>query len=485
LHTNMIKEHAPQTAPLTLRAGCKQLFLDDHLIATARNVRRTMHEARKDPQNPLLLPDKPWESQELLLFGSVIHEPDGRWRMWYMNHHHEDSPTPDSRNRRHGVGYAESKDGITWHKPEFNFQTFRGKPTNIVLGTKTHETFREFHGVIRDDSDPDPARRYKTFFHSIDFGLDGTVGGTGRWYFTACSPDGIHWGDVRQIEVANEVNPDIGQFTYDPIEKRYVIWARSRYASDAVRARAPKGWFGRAVNLLTSKDFIHWEDHGVAMAADLDDPPAMDIYSMAAFRYGDLWVGLPQVYHQQPDNHALDIQLACSRNGIDWTRLMEHKAILPLGDIGEWDRFNHNTATELVAFEDELRLYYSGRTYRHGGYKGPDTGHRFAGIGLARWRMDGFVSMDASFDEGVIETKLVCLNSADLRINAKADYGTVEIEVLDSHDNLIARSLPITEDRVNTGVEWDSKHGQGLPDRTPIRLRFRLRNAQLYAFWCD
>jgi len=470
--------------PIRLERGRRQLFLDDHIVESCQGVRRRFHVARKDPRNPLVVPDKPWESGEIMLYGSVIREADGSWRMWYLTHSNRGEP-PSDRNRVHAAAYAESQDGIHWNKPALDIMPWGDLGTNRVMGPFLHREFREFHGVIRDDNDPDPNRRYKAVFHTIAAGEDGHVAAAGRRYFTTCSPDGIHWTDVREIPVQPPVNPDIAQFVYDPVDGTYVIWARSKYASEAVRKRAPAGWFGRAVSLLTSRDFIHWRDQGVVMAPDLDDPPAMDIYSLAGFRYGDIWVGLVQAYYQFPDNHALDIQLACSRDGRNWTRLADRRPVLPLGEAGEWDRFNQSIATNPVAAGDELRIYYSGRTYRHSGYKGRDSGPHFGAIGLARWRLDGFASLDASFDGGLALTKPLVLPTSNLRLNIKADYGTAGVDVLGADGSLVAESLPISVDSVSAEVQWKNRPAEmALRDR-PVRLRLRLRNARLYALWFE
>jgi len=68
-------------SPITVGAA-KQLFLDDHLIASQQNVSRQVHPARKHPANPVLEPTEPWERDTAILYGSVIPDGDKR-RMWY------------------------------------------------------------------------------------------------------------------------------------------------------------------------------------------------------------------------------------------------------------------------------------------------------------------------------------------------------------------------------------------------------------------
>ncbi len=44
--------------PITVGAT-RQLFLDDHLIASQQNVSRQIHPARKHPADPVLEPTEP------------------------------------------------------------------------------------------------------------------------------------------------------------------------------------------------------------------------------------------------------------------------------------------------------------------------------------------------------------------------------------------------------------------------------------------
>lgn len=88
--------------PIVLGAN-HELFLDDYLIASMENVTRRVCPARKHPANPLLWPEEPWEGSVALIYGSITRD-DGKYRMWYLS--------------GIGVSYAESDDGIAWHKPE-------------------------------------------------------------------------------------------------------------------------------------------------------------------------------------------------------------------------------------------------------------------------------------------------------------------------------------------------------------------------------
>ena len=59
----------------------RQLFLDDYLIASLENVRRTLNPARKHPQNPLIDQDKPWEGRGPVFHTVMRNEKTGKFRM--------------------------------------------------------------------------------------------------------------------------------------------------------------------------------------------------------------------------------------------------------------------------------------------------------------------------------------------------------------------------------------------------------------------
>lgn len=470
------------SAPIELKAGCRQLFLDDYLIETMSGVRRALNVAQKERRNPLIVPEFPGE-EGVVVYGTALRESPRAWRLWYMDCTWS-TPADGQRVCSRGACVAESPDGLRWRKPPLDIEG-EGVPPNRIMGRRLHPHFCEWEGLLHDSRDPDPNRRYKAIFQTLPPGEGGVVFHPLRRYHTAFSPDGVHWTEGAVIPTKAPVNPDVGHLTYDPIERKFVLWGRARYAPENVAARAPADWFFRAVSRLTSEDFVHWEDEGVVLAADMEDPPRGDIYSLAGFRYGDLWVGLVQFYDQTCDHQILEIQLACSRDGKHWTRLMERKPILPVGGIGEWDRFNQSVASNPVVVGDELWLYYGGRTLRHDALNGfgPDSGPAWAGIGLARWRLDGFVSLDASFNGGTILTKPLRLPPGPLHLNVKADHGRVTVEALALDGALLASGLPIRADSKRATVKWATPIKRKLLAAQPVRLRLKLENARLYSLW--
>jgi hypothetical protein len=473
----------------------KQLFLDDYLIESMTNVTRELHPAVKHPANPIVRPTEPWENNCVLLFGSVLRDGD-KYRMWYY---------VDS-----GIAYAESNDGLNWRKIIHNFIEKDGQKTNVLVKRYNAEMniksleeyeagvpnaiplFREFHGVHKDNLETDPSRRYKMTYSVEDFRTTSSRRGIG----VAFSEDGINWKFVKNW--VTESSNDISHLMFDAERGKWVLYGRTVYHSPEVLAAWGNDEYfkkknaGRAVTRLESKDLVEWDytewkKSPIVMAVDTKDPPGSEIYSMQVFKYESVYIGLVQMFYNRKNDTLLDVQLAVSRDGVKFERVGNRKVFIPCGGIGQWDRFNTAIAdNDPLEMGDELWFYYSGRTYRHGPYEATDSGDRnrpCGAIGIASIKRDRFVSLGASFDAGTIITRPVALTGTNLHLNAQADYGSVLVEILDKDKKVIATSKPLSKDSLDIAVEWETGSLHGIDG--PVSLRITLRNALLFAVWCE
>jgi hypothetical protein len=180
---------------------------------------------------------------------------------------------------------------------------------------------------------------------------------------------------------------------------------------------------------------------------------------------------------------VLNVQLVASRDGVNIQRVSDRSPIIGVGPVGSWERFNTLLANNPpIVVGDDLRIYYGNRIYRHTPYQGKDTGPRAGGIGFATIKRDRFVSLEASFDGGVIVTKPLKLAGKNLHLNVKSDFGEIVIEVFDLAGKPIEKSRPISLDSLDTIPGW----GEGGPEKAsgPVVLHITLKNACLYALWC-
>jgi hypothetical protein len=453
-------------------------------------VKRTVETAQKFSGNPVLWPEETWEPEMATTYGSVIRDGD-KFKMWYKS--------------GMGVGYAESADGIRWNKLRLDLTPINGERSNILF-TKKSKTegpddlpyFYELFGVHRDDRDPDPARRYKMGFLDIDWKYKGPDGdpwhkGQRRGLGVAASGDGIHWKLVNNWATESIVD-GATHWMWDEPRARWVLYGRTRKPTpEVVEAWKTNAWFknwfsGRAVARVESPDFLSWnftkpDTAPVALTADRGDKPGTEIYSMKVFPYEGIYIGLVQIFHATPDDSTLDVQLAVSYDSVHFTRVGDRDVFIPLGAIGSWDRFNLSLANnDPISVGDELRFYYGGRMYRHVPYNGPDKGSEKSGIGFATIQRDRFVALEASFDGGELATKPVKLKNSALHLNAKSNFGEITVEVLDTNDNVLAKSKSIQRDGLSIPVQWTEEF------KTPeqlVKLKLNLKNARLFALWCE
>jgi len=441
----------------------KQLFLDDHMIAHTENVTRTIHPVTKSEHNPVLWPTEPWEGKVAIVYGSVLRDGD-RYRMWYHG--------------GAGVSYAESEDGVTWTKPLLGLHKVDGQDTNILIDRNAAEGapnylpyFYELFGVHKDEDAEDPNARYVMGYLSIQREYSGPNGdpfhgGQRRGLGVATSPDGIRW-TLQESWTTGAICDGGTYWMVDPATNNYVLYGRTKFFPPELKTAwagdpwVEKNCWGRAVARVESPDFRNWDftapaSAPVVMTADIEDPPGTEIYSMQVFPYESVYVGLVQLFYNQEDACYLDIQLAVSHDGVSFTRVGDRTPFIPVGTIGSWDRFNTSVANNPpIQVGDDLRIYFGGRTYRHSPYQGDDKGESGGGIGFGTIPLDRFVSLDAPFSGGAIETVPVRLSGNELHLTATRRFGEMVGELLDAA----------------------SGAGQ------PLTIRFSMKNARLYAFW--
>ena len=465
-----MKTHTPLRVPI----GQRQLFLDNHAVATVRSLKRTMHTPTKKGAvirvDYLAHPD----STIQIRTAPVWNPERERYQLWANG--------VGERN-----GYYESRDGLAWQ---------RGRRMNMHVSM-----------AVRDERDPDGDRRYKAALLSQGF---------------AASPDGIRW---KALDVPAIPSADEGNFSYDSGHGLFIHTVKR----NGTPPRNRDLWV-RAVALATSRDFRTWRDHGLVFEADAEDqrlgrrnirarfadrtlqhprhhhPEAyfVDVYNMGVFHYEGMYVGMPAVYHatgnvpNYPNTDGFQIvQLTCSRDLKKWQRLGDRQAFIGPSRLGSgaYDMSQILPPSAPVVRGDELWFYYTGIKYRstwkyvgtfpngeHIPLPGfdPDQG----AVCLAVLRRDGFISLDAGRAGGTVRTKPLRWRGRKLCVNANALKGELTVEALGEKNEVLAASHPLGSDEPRGQIEWRTGSVAALRGRT-VSLRFRLRNARFYAWWLE
>ncbi|MEA3402937.1 MAG: hypothetical protein U9R79_16980 [Armatimonadota bacterium] len=436
----------------------KFLFLDNWELEVVEGFARRLQRPEKHPDNPLMIADQPWENGNMQLYGSVVRRPDGLFQLWYSVIH-------EPWTMR--LAYAESDDGIEWHRPRLELFEWQGQQTNIVFTDNPHGP-----AVIYDAEDPREHWRYKM------------VAGASPHHHAGCihgfhSPDGIHWEQVGPGPII-ATPPDCPMAFYRQQDGRYVVHHRLQ-------------GYGRRVFRSDSWDFQRFSEPRMIMEPDAGDGPQVQHYGMGATTCGPYHIGTLWIYHTEPSALTSgkmagyqEAELTYARSGYAWHRAAQGEAFIPHGEPADWDRGNLQCASQPVFMEHEIRYYYMGTTARHESRWEllPQT----AGLGMARLRPDGFVALEASEETAELLTVGFALPSDRLHVNAavRAD-GWVRAELLRADGSPVPGCTmedcaPLEGDRTDHRLRWpggnvDSVVGEG------VRLRVQAREASLFSVY--
>ena len=178
----------------------------------------------------------------------------------------------------------------------------------------------------------------------------------------------------------------------------------------------------------------------------------------------------------------MDVQLAVSRDGIEWSRAGDRQSFIPIGPRGSLDQGMVCSAKEPgPGRRRALVLRGRGRTGDHG------TAHRNARGFLSKLRLDGFVSLDAGTEAGWMITQPFECRGGALEVNADARGGELAVTSLDADgmqvDEMRHLDCAIFDgDSVRHRVTWENRVSFDHLKGQTIRLKFYLKSAKLYSF---
>lgn len=449
------------------KIGEKHLFVDNDRVEQIYKAYRKVHAASK-LEKPVLEADRPWEQGDIYdgkrdrrvyIYGTVVKDKPGSYKMWY--------------NRLRDNYYATSRDGVNWDRPNLG-----------LLGENNMLNLFEFHcpSIIVDERESDPAKRFKAVGSAKSKG-----------YFAAHSADGINWSLYPENPILK--SSDTITLSQDPVTGEYLAFHKvNKYP----------GIKGRQVFLSVSSDMQSWSEPKPVMVTDeLDHVEARrlpggthsEFYNMSAFPYANQWLGMvthfrrtgePIVkkydsggHRQSLSDGPIDVQLVHSRDGRHWKRCSDRSPVIALGPYKYDSGSILGLCNSPVISEDEVWMYYTAMTTTHGGA----LPEKEMSIARASWRLDGFVSLRADNEEGVIQTHPFVPEGDTLFVNTNVATGKLTIEVLDAQGRGLAGYGKCTiskKDGLRIPAVWNSS--KKLPVGKPIKLRFRIQKGDLFSY---
>lgn len=483
----------PPAEPLEIGTAPQFVFdtyvIDNHwaLKYKRQAVTRAFHQPIKFAGNPLL----PGEDASYLWV--VRDEESGLFRMWYQDNIRiadaalAPGPSPrgrgeqgEGRKYRTIIAYAESSDGIRWRKPDLDlFNFYNIEPNNAVLGRPEiplseacapcilHVPERDRHGY-----------RYLMMYRS-----KGRGGGEINGIRLIGSQDGIHWDRDSDTRIAHLHSDHHNTISYDPRRDEYVMFCRPKHIYRTFSGDILDTGASRRIARMTSKSlWTDWlkgtEPQTILIPDEIDAEQHFNFFYGMPTRYNaGLYWGFLEPFRM---NDLIYTELATSRDGIHFQRLPGRPKLMEYGPDGSWDDTMIFASPSWVEVGDEWWFYYTGWDGPHG------TTQRHGGIGLAKARKEGLISMHGPSGGGVLCTRKIRWPGGALLVNADAAHGELNVRISDADRKPIPGfdykdCSPFSGDSVAHEMHWNGRSPRELAGRV-IRLEFFLKDADLYTF---
>ncbi len=184
--------------------------------------------------------------------------------------------------------------------------------------------------------------------------------------------------------------------------------------------------------------------------------------------------------------YTMDVQLVTSRDGVHWNRAPERRPFIRLGPRGTFWSKTLWPSGNVIRMGDELWIYLSGHDVAHN-----QEQNKVKGKGtytLAKLRLDGFISADASYTGGELITMPLVFDGKSLQLNVDTSAGgVVRVEILDSSGEPVpgfaaADCNEINGNYIRVPVTWKGNPDVSALASKPVQLRFVMRDCRLYAF---
>ena len=443
-------------APHDIGTG-RQLFVDDYWVASITGAERKLHSPVR--REIAIAADNPWEEGGV---SYLVTFPDGEgYRGWYRC-----DTAVGLSDHASIAAHVVSKDGVHWDKPEVGANDFRGSTKNNLVWTGPGINLAPFLDANPSASE---AEKYKAIIRE------------GKVLIALASPDGLHWNKIREEPVLTDGPFDTLNLPFwDTWREEYVIYTRGVAGSG--------NFFGgvRWIRRATSKDFLNW-----SALEDIDpgEAPYEELYTNSCVQYERA----PGTYLMFPSRFVIDripdpdwafgsgvndIAFMSSRDGLNFDRSFMGAFLRPGLDQENWhERGIYMETGILQTSPEEMSLFVS----EHLRYPS-------ARINRYTLRTDGFVSVNARYGGGEFTSRPFVFCGSELEMNySTSAVGSVQVEIQDDAGHpmpglSLADAPEKFGDEIDGVYNWNSNESPGRLAGTTVRLRFVLKDADLYAF---
>lgn len=480
--------------------GYRQLFVDDYLID------RLIDKAGKKMNAPVareivIEHDAPWEGS--YCNNHSIFKDGDLYRMYYAGVHYNVQEGKVIDNE-HGfyLCYAESEDGVHWKKPNLGLYEFRGSKNNNIVMTEEDRVdgvrVAASSAAVFIDENPDAASdaKYKAIISDYT-----AIGGVPQGALAFKSRDAIHWLPMYDKPVVSGGSFDSQNLGFwDPYQKQYRAYWRYMAGEKHIRS----------IRTASSPDMLHWSN--VADVQYLNSPEE-HLYNNVIktyYRAPQIIMGFPVRYIEREWSKAALAALPepahrklrassvkrfgealteglfmTSRDGVVFNRWNEAFFRPGIERPGTWN-YGHQfigwtmveTKPDIEGAPAELSFYTTESCWT-----GTSTLLRRYTL-----RLDGFVSVNAPMSGGGLVTRPFTFKGTSLHLNfSTSAAGSIFVEVQDNGGKpipgfTIEECDEIFGDAIERKVTWKGTGNTSALQGLPVRLKFVMKDADLYSF---
>jgi len=461
----------------------REVFVDDTLINEMdKGLKLQLHAPVE--REVAITHDAEWEGN-ISTFHTVFRDAT-QFKMYYRGSHQAKYGGRHRDHRSEYTCYAESADGIHWHKPSLGVIPFEGSTDNnlVLAGDGSHDLAPFLDGNPAAEANAKYKAVARTRIAHNTFGLN-----------AFCSPDGIHWQRIGSKPVITDGHFDsLNVAFWDQNIKAYACYYRdfSNRSGGHLRDGTPVG--ERAIKVAYSEDFLNWSE---GRFLDFGESPTDHLYTNAIRPYHrapHLYLGFPMRFVQigEPDDplgNICDALFMSSRDGVHFHRWDEaivrpglrqsrwiHRNNLPAWGILETPAADPGCPHELSLFTSE--------NYGQG---------NASCLRRHSWRLDGFVSVRATRAGGKLRTHELRMHPSvkghitGIRVNVSTSAAGVFRAEIRGSDGCALPGFSMQESRtlrgdgVNLPLQWTGDPQFPNLSSGTFGLNFELQDADLYA----